>query len=138
MSGQEIILRSEVQRKFAISFIERLKLDPDRPFVLTIGPYRKRRSLSQNALMWKRYTEVAEAVSEYTGMDKDDIHTWAKAKFLTPKIVEIGDTIAEHYSTKSLTTAEMTAFLDKFEAWASSELGLILTNPEDRRYTDAA
>jgi hypothetical protein len=131
MSGQPIILRTQANRDFAAKFVGNLKVDPGKPFEVIVQIHRKKRSLSQNALMWKRYHEVADAVSDYTGMDPDKIHTFAKQRWLKPEIVEIGDTIAEHYSTKNLTPSEMTLFLDKFEAWVATDLGLNLTNPDD-------
>jgi hypothetical protein len=133
MAGQEIILRGEAQRKFAISFLERLKIDPERPFVLSIEPYKKKRTLSQLALLWVRHNEVAQAVADYTGYSAEDVHEILKAKFLKPRIVEIGDTLVERYSTKGLTVQDMTEFMQKIESWAQTELGLLLAQPEDRR-----
>lgn len=138
MSGQEIILRGEKQREFAVGFIQKLRIDPERPFVLSIEPYRKKRTLSQLALLWVRHAEVSQAVADYTGYSAEDIHDIVKRKFLKPRIVEIGDTVVERYSTKGLTVTEMADFMTKIEAWASSELGLILATPEDRMYGDAA
>lgn len=131
--SNSIVLRGETQRAYAIRFLTELRIDPERPFEMTLAPYKKKRSLSQNALMWVRYGEVAKAVADYTGMAAEDIHEFAKQRWLTPKVFEVGDQIVQVYSSKNLTTAEMTAFLDQFEAWASGELGILLAQPEDRR-----
>lgn len=128
-----IILRGESQRTYAIRFLTNLPIDSEHPLELTVQPHKKKRSLSQNALMWVRYGEVAKAVADYTGMSAEDVHEFAKQRWLTPKIFEVGDQIVQVFSSKNLTAAEMTAFLDQFEAWAATDLDIKLANPEDRR-----
>lgn len=128
----EIILRAEPQRQHALTFLQGLKLNPDKPFVLTIEPYRKKRTLSQNALLWKRHSEVCAAVSAETGYSNEDVHELMKQMFLPPKIIEVNGQVIKRYSSKNLTTAEMSAFMGKIEAFAQTELGIILTVPEER------
>lgn len=128
----QIILRSNFQRSHAITYLQGLLLDPERPYIMTVEPYTKKRTPSQLALLWVRHAEVSKAVADYTGHSAEDIHEILKAKFLKPRIVELGDTIVERYSTKGLTVTEMTDFMAAIEAWAKNELGLILANPEDR------
>lgn len=130
LGKQEIILDGEAQRAIVMRAIEELRLD--KPIVVTIEPYKKKRSLSQNALLWKRHTEITNAISEYTGYSAEDVHEILKQKFLQPTILEINGQIVKRYSSKNLTTAEMTKFMDQIEAFAQTELGIILTNPEDR------
>ncbi len=127
----EIILLSDFQRNFAIKFLADLKINPDKPMVMRVEPFVKKRTNSQLALLWVRHTEVSKAVADYTGYSPEDVHAILKAKFLKPKILEMGDTIVESYSTKGLSVQEMAEFMQRIEAWASSELGLILPHPED-------
>jgi hypothetical protein len=123
----QIILRDENLRQRVIELIGALNLD--KLWQITIEPYRKKRSLSQNALMWVWLEEVVKHVHETTGQDKDDIHEFFKAKFLPARQVEMaGDTI-EYRTTTKLTTAEMSAYMNAIEAWATSELGLLLPLP---------
>lgn len=127
-----IILRGEPQREYALNFLRGLKIDPDRPFVVTVEPYRKKRSLSQLALLWVRHAEVSKAVAEHTGMSPEDFHEYAKERWLTPRIVEFQGRVLKRYSTKDLTAGEMKIFMDQIEAWAATDLGIMLANPEDR------
>lgn len=89
----------------------------------------KKRTLSQNALMWMWHSKVLAAVAKDTGATVEDIHDHMKQKFLTPTIVEIGDEIHERYSTKNLTPAEMSEFMDRIYAWVTGDLGLLLPLP---------
>lgn len=129
MKKQTVIIRDEVLRARVMSAVR--SLDLSRPWEVTIAPHRKRRSLSQNSLMWKWHSEVVDAVHEYTGTDKDDIHEFFKRKFLTPRIVEIGGEVAERYTTTTLNTAEMSEYLDKIYAWVTGTLGIVLPLPEE-------
>lgn len=107
------------------------RLDLSRPWTVEIRPYVRRRTLSQNNLMWKWCDEIAGYVEAHTGQDKDDIHEWLKRKFLSPHWVEIGGEAFPRYTTTKLTTQEMTDYMDKIHAWATQELGMVLPLPVD-------
>ena len=106
-------------------------LNVEKPWAITIEPYKKRRSLSQNALMWKWLEKVVAHVHETTGQDKEDIHEFFKRQFLTPKVTEVFGVTVKTWSTKDLNTAEMSEYLDKIYAWVTTELGLLLPVPQD-------
>lgn len=106
-------------------------LDMSRKYSLTIEPYTKRRSLSQNALMWTWIGEVAEHVCKHTGMDADKVHEFFKGKFLHPEIITIHGEEVESRSTKGLTTAQMKDYMDRIHAWVSTELNITLPLPDD-------
>ena len=129
MAKETIIIRGEDQRKLALLTIG--ALDLTKPWKLTIERETKRRTLSQNALMWLWLDGVAQHVMEHTGHDKDDIHAFFKQKFLEPRHVTIGGDDCFLYSTRNLTRSEMTAYIGKIYAWATTELGLFLPIPED-------
>jgi hypothetical protein len=129
LSKQTIIIRDEKLRARAIGMLRAISLDP--PWRVTVEPHRKRRSLSQNSLMWLWLGEVAELVSQDTGMDADDIHEFFKQKFLPPRIIGmLGETIDVRTTTK-LTTLEMTIYMDRIYAWVTTELGLLLPLPQE-------
>lgn len=128
----QIIISGEPQRAYILKFIQNLKLDSAKPFIVTVEPHKKRRSLSQNALMWKWITEIVNAVSEYTGHDADELHHFFKSKYLPPRVVEVGGETVPYYTTTKLTTAEMSEYMDKIYAFATQELGIILPLPEER------
>ena len=130
MAKETIIIRNEPLRKLALLTIG--ALDLTKPWVLTIERETKRRTLSQNRLMWDWIDDVVDHVEEYTGHDKHEIHDFLKRKFLGPKRVIVGDSVEDCTpSTKKLNTAQMTDYMNKIYAWATTELGLFLPVPED-------
>jgi len=129
MRSQTIIVRDEVLRKRVIQLLSALNLDG--PWEITVKPYRKRRSLSQNSLLWLWLNEVADHVSQHTGMDVDDIHAFFKQKFLPAKIIEISGETVECRTTTKLTTLEMADYMNKIYAFVTSELGVLLPLPQD-------
>ena len=129
MAKDIIIIRNEALRKSALYTIG--ALDLERPWELTIERHVKKRTNSQLRLMWKWIDEVAQHVMEHTGTDKDEVHEFFKQKFLPARIIEIGGEVREYYSTKGLTTTQMTIYMNRIYAWATTELGLFLPVPED-------
>ncbi len=129
MTRPPIIIRDEGMRARLIQHIAALNLD--KPWAITVGLYKKRRTLSQNALMWKWVETVVMHIHEATGQDKEDVHEWLKTQFLPAKVIEIDGRVVFRYSTKGLTTGEMSNYMDKIYAWATSEMGLLLPVPED-------
>lgn len=127
MSSGEYIIRDEERRANCIAELQGLPLD--KPWRVSIVRYRKKRSLPQLRLLWAWYELVAGHIEEHTGCDREEIHEFAKAKFLAPKALEINGDWVETRSTKLLNSAEMSAFLDRIYAWATTELGLILPTP---------
>ena len=128
MARAPIIIRDESMRHRVLDLVH--ALDLSKPWQVTIEPYKKRRTSSQNALMWKWINEVTIHVRQHTGMDNDEIHEFFKAKLLPARIVEINGEAHEYRSTKKLTTAEMAAYMDAIYHWCTSELGLLLPLPE--------
>lgn len=129
MKAQTIFLRDEGLRQRAIQHIAGLNLD--RHWEITIKPHTKRRTLSQNGLMFLWVDRVVAHVQEHIGHDKDDIHEFFKQKFLQPRIVQMGGDERVYYSSKNLTTAEMSEYMDRIYAFCTSDLGLFLPVPED-------
>ena len=130
MPKETIIIRGEAERKVALYTIG--ALDLEKVWKLTIERESKRRTLSQNALMFMWIDRVVKHVVEHTGHDKDEIHDYFKDRFLPTRIVSFGDDVRQLTgSTKKLNTAEMTEYMNKIYAWATTELGLFLPVPED-------
>lgn len=129
MRKQTIIIRDEKLRARVIGWIRAINLD--KPWRVTVEPHRKRRSLSQNSLMWLWIGEVADLVGQHTGMDAADVHEFFKQKFLPPRIIEVGGVTEDVRSTAKLTTLEMTTYMDRIYAWVTTELGLLLPLPQE-------
>lgn len=120
-----VILVGETQRTNAISLIA--ALDLNKPWVVEIKKYVKKRTNPQLALYW----EWIGIISNETGNDKDDLHELFKKKFLDPEIHEImGETILR-YTTEG-DAKRMTEFMDRVLAFANSQLGIFLPLPSDR------
>jgi hypothetical protein len=124
---REYIVRDDAIRANAIADL--MARDLKRPVRVTVEPYRKRRSLAQNRLMWMYLTLVAEAVSEHTGHEPEDVHEFFKARFCPAKAHELVGEWVESKSTATLNTVEMTEYLDRIYRFSVERLGLILPTP---------
>ena len=122
-----IIIRDEHLRGTALKRI--LELDLSKAWEVTVKPYKRSRSVEQNALYWLQLGVLAKE----TGHSADELHEVAKLKFLLPTFVEIDGEVHEiRRSTTKLNIAEMAEYLTQFQAWAATDLGVNLPFPEDR------
>ena len=103
-------------------------LDPDREWVVEVRRKTKQRTLSQNRWLWMCHQILADD----TGNHIDDIHDIIKEKFLTPRVVVFNDVEHRTYSTQNLTTVEWGEFMEKYYAFAASELGIMFPHPDDQ------
>src|SRR5690625_94913 len=136
MKKQVIVLRDDILRQSLIRYVQ--ALDLSKPVQVTVAPHRKRRSLSQNALMWKWIHEITPYIQDKTGIeDPAVLHEYFKQTFLPAEIVEICGDVMEYRTTTKLTTAEMSEYMDRIYSWATQELGLLLPLPEEYMRTAA-
>ena len=104
-----------------------LALSANGEYELSISKRKSKRSLDQNALMWKWFSIMGDA----TGSDMQDIHDYYCKKFLK-RIVSVGNHDEVVVSgTRNLNTAEMAEFLTKVQADVASEFGIALPTAED-------
>jgi hypothetical protein len=87
-----IIFRHEEAKESAIRRIKAIKPDQENPLAVWIGPYKKIRSLEQNALYWKLIGNVSAA----TGHSRDVLHTFFKRRAFGVEVERIGDVLVEH------------------------------------------
>lgn len=127
------IISDEAGRQHALDRIAHLDLD-QKKWELTVKRHRKRRSLSQNRMYWAWVTEVADAVSDYTGYEKDEVHEFFKQNFIPGRRVAIAGMEAVHRTTTKLNTKEMSEYCERIHHWASMEVGLNLPLPPERGY----
>ena len=92
-----IIFRTEETKNVAIQRIKAIKADQEKPFAIWIGPYKKIRSLEQNALYWK----LVGTVSEATGHDKDVLHIYFKRKAFGLVVSDIAGEVVESIPSSS-------------------------------------
>ena len=120
MQPKWIVRDSQVMQ----NLVEHLQsLDLTKPLEVIIQPYRKKRTLSQNSMYWAEINQIVSHVVMHTGYTADEIHEFLKEKFLQPSLIEIGDDARAYYSTKNLSTTEMSDYMEQIRAWAITELG---------------
>jgi hypothetical protein len=70
---------------------------------------------------------VYPLISENTGYTNEEVHDAMKYKFLMTE----DSPLVRVRSTASLSTIEFEAYLEQIKTWASSELGIVIPNPND-------
>ena len=111
-------------------------------YTVTIKKKTQPRSLSQNALYWVWLRSVGNCFAEMTGDEfwctkegQDNLHNKYAKKYLSyPKEVN-GHVEYVTHSTTSLTTAQMSAYMEKIKADVATEFGMVLPLPQDRYYS---
>src|SRR5690349_20847265 len=85
------------------------------------------RSMSQH----RHYWVYMEAVSRETGHTPEEIHEWAKRKFLPPRYITVrGEEFLMPTSTTTLSKTEFGEYLDRICA----EVGVPLPDPQEAGY----
>lgn len=105
---------------------------PDgKAYEVSIVLKKDRRTLPQNRLYWL----YVACIMDETGNDRDALHDFFRRKFLPVKYGVLGGERTERLtSTTELDTVQFTGYTDRIVAFASSELGIVLPNPEDRYF----
>ena len=97
---------------------------------LTLKRVNEKRTVNQNDLMWMWF----RCIENDTGTDKNDIYMYYCKKFLC-KVIRVGEKVEKVYETSSmLNTAQMSEFMTKIQADATSEFGITLPIPEDKYF----
>jgi hypothetical protein len=104
-----VILRNEENRDAAIRRIKAVRLDKENPMGLWLAPYRKIRTMSQNALYWKRIGLIVKA----TGHSKPALHQYFKEQAFGKVVDDIGGKLVEY--TPSSAKAERGDFSELIE-----------------------
>lgn len=87
-----VIFRNEETKLSAIRRIQAIKPSQESPLAMFVGPYKKIRSLEQNALYWRLVGLVAEA----TGHDRDVLHIFFKRRAFGVRAEEVGGHVVEY------------------------------------------
>ena len=119
----KIILRSDIQINHAIHTLKELKINPEELFELTIKPYKKNRSLEQNALYWKWMMICADEL----GYTKEGMHQTFMRELLAPIIIDTPSGDVMEYSTRKLNVKEMATYMEQV-SFTASEYGVKLPN----------
>ncbi len=135
MKKQTIHVRDEITRQRVVHFIEALTIERDgaKPlaWTVTVAQFRKKRTLSQNALMHKWFAEIAD----FTGDSESSVKADLKEEF-SPKI-ESKVTAGKFrpMDTHEMSTTEISEFMDRMLSWASG-FGISLTITEEPHRAD--
>lgn len=107
-----------------------LALDLSKKWEIEIRRPKRKRTLSQNALMHMFF----DVIANHTGDDSESVKSDYKDKYL-PKVERtdvFGNETLKPKRTSDLDKKEMAEFLDKIQAHAGSFLGCALPNPMDQ------
>jgi hypothetical protein len=85
------ILRNADVREHAIERIRMLNLKGDEPWAIYIAPYKRIRTLEQNAAYWRVVGKIVEA----TGHSKNVVHTLLKKEALGVELAEVNGKVVE-------------------------------------------
>lgn len=135
MEPQRFRIVNDLVRARAANLVAKLPLEPI--MMVEVRPFKNKRSLAQNALMWMWFTKVRDHLWETTGQryTKDNIHDWFVDEFLPTTAVEINGHIKpSQVGTSKLNTVQMTEFLNNVEYFCGSELDLNLPQPAELYY----
>ena len=119
----------EIKNKVTVlSTLENIfKLLQNGEHILNINKKASKRSLNQNALMWMWFA----CIEDETGQDKQDVHDHYCKLFLKREIEVNGVREVVVSGTKHLSTDSMHNFMNKVQADAAIEFGIILPIPSD-------
>lgn len=102
---------------------------------VSIKEWHDKRSVSQNALLWKWNGEIAAqllkaGMGTFTG---EQLHEYLKEIYCPAKAITVMGETRYVKSTKLLDTGEMTLYLDQLNTWARQR-GIRLTIPARCQY----
>lgn len=107
------------------------KFESDKKVSVTIENLRSHRSLQQNRYLWG---VVYPIIAEVTGYTVNELHEWARAQYLEPLVIRIGDVTRQiTRSTTELSKGEMVEYIDNL-ILLGSELGCHVPSPEEAGY----
>jgi hypothetical protein len=86
-----VIFRTEETKQSAIRRIQAIRPDEENPLACWIGPYKRIRSLEQNALYWKLVGRVSAA----TGHDRETLHVFFKRQAFGVRVEQVGSHLVE-------------------------------------------
>ena len=126
----DFILRNRTERDVLCEYLQ--SLPEDKAYDVSIKLHRAKRSTEANALYWKWIGIIASE----TGNEREVCHKFFAKKFLGYDTKEFGnERIAIVKSTANLDTAQFSEYMNQVEAFASTELGIVLPSPNDQLYS---
>lgn len=101
-------------------------LEAKKVLTITVEPFRKKRSVDQNARYWAILTEISQKMPPHMNgvwYSPEVWHEYCKRRFLGIEThMEFrGNRIAIAKSTRKLSVVEMMGYCDEIQAWAINE-----------------
>lgn len=96
-------------------------LEAKKVLTITVEPFRKKRSVDQNARYWAILTEISQKMPPHMDgvwYSSEVWHEAMKQRFLGVKSGPFGPVTK---STKSLSVVEFSGYMDEIQAWAIDE-----------------
>lgn len=95
---------------------------------ITIAKHRRQRSDAQN----RRYWSGVGLIADHTGHTKEEVHAYLGELFRTDRSGQRADDPIPHIqSTRRMTTAEHSEYMDRCEAWAIQLFDIAFPGLED-------
>lgn len=118
-------IRTELDKTKVVEYIR--NLSDKKVFYVDIKMHRTVRTISQNRLYWL-YVGI---VADETGNDKDTIHQYCLQTFIgSNKHIVFGKEVFTSPTTTELNTKQFTDYVEQVRAWAQTELGINLPDPD--------
>ena len=133
-NARRLILKTPEIRDRAASLVAGLPANADKPLEVIVRPYRKNRSLAQNACLHGWCTAIAKSYEEAFGERKspETFKEYLKGLFLGEESSEVmGKTVTTTRHTADLSVVEFRDFLDAVDRWAVEQLQLFLPRGAD-------
>lgn len=130
MTARLFTLVNEADKASVIRKIQEspLKDKGGRLLQITVRRKYRKRSLSQNALAWAWNTIIAKE----TGHTPEEIHEFMKRRLLSPIVIELaGESVEVSASTAKMETVVMADYLNRYQAFAATDLDIVLPTPQD-------
>lgn len=118
-------IRNRAGREAVMQYVA--GLPDDKAWVVVIEDEKMRRTDAQNRTLWNYHKHL----SEYTGYSKDDIHEIITEKFCPAKERRIGGEVVMVKRTSNLDRMEFKEMMERYHAWAATDLGINLPHPDD-------
>ena len=130
------ILRDDQRKQNCTAYIGTLRPDAKHPMQVLIAPFKKKRSVEQNARYWLILTIIAQEAfrlglscdpesGEIKFYEPEIWHEWAKRKFLGKRVIIDGDLLLLPESSAQQSVMDFAQYMIELEVWAA-ENGIVI------------
>ncbi len=135
---ERYILRNDQIKANALSAIQQAECDHDKPLMVEIRPFKSKRSLAQNRLLWVWNSSIQQHMADHFGQmaSAEEWHDILVARLMPSDVRAVQLPSGERYKvgrtrTSQLTIKGMTEYLERLDAYCAEYLRLQLPHPVD-------